>query len=731
MNDIQSINTQYSHICELIEEQRLKEAITQLDSFLFELQNWELKNQLEQIKTSYNYMLQYMRQGIQDPERNKLYRNLILQTREMAEQIHLLLLDKISSSYFHEGRRNLMGKAQPLENLLKTLESFGDDLAVSKLVSSDLNTLLKRHEETQRQWFQQLWTNAHWDKPEEQLLHRALTSPSLSSIDLCLAISAITLSLTQCWDVRKVMWLIDCYEQKQPVIASQRALIGVILALYLHQDIQKYYPEVKDRLLLLNEHSPLDEDVIRIYKQLLLSQETDNIDKKMREEILPEMLKNVSKIKTIKFDLEDIEEENDFNPDWEQMMSNSKLEDKMREMSELQMEGADVYMSTFAQLKTFTFFFDLQNWFLPFDPNHSVVVDKLGSEGQKNSVINLIMSSGFFCNSDKYSLLLMLSNFPQAQQEMIFSQLTDQQMEGLADQSKADTLKDLAERPSTLSNQYIHDLYRFFKLHPRRKDFTNPFEQRLNFEQVPVLADLLQPDDLLATLAEYRLKKEHWLEAVRILELIVSHHNEMSRQSDIYQKIGYAQQKMKQYSKAIDAYQKADTIKPDNQWNIQHLATCYRLTQQYESALELYRKMESVQTENTKIIFHLASCLAELGQYEEALNYFFKLNYLENDSVRSWRGIAWCSFATDKYDQARTYYDKILQQKPVAADYLNAGHVAWVTSQVEQAADFYSKAYQACGSRNDFVEMFTKDKMILLEKGISNSDIPLMLDLLS
>ena len=36
------------------------------------------------------------------------------------------------------------------------------------------------------------------------------------------------------------------------------------------------------------------ENVARIYRQMLLCQETEKIDKKMREEIIPEMLKNVS-----------------------------------------------------------------------------------------------------------------------------------------------------------------------------------------------------------------------------------------------------------------------------------------------------------------------------------------------------------------------------------------------------------------------------------------------------
>lgn len=116
-------------------------------------------------------------------------------------------------------------------------------------------------------------------------------------------------------------------------------------------------------------------EVARVYHQMLLCQETEKIDKKMREEIIPEMLKSVSSMKNMRFDLEENDEENDDkNPDWEDTFEKSGLGDKLREMSELQLEGADVYMSTFAALKSYPFFREVQNWFYPFSKQHSSVL---------------------------------------------------------------------------------------------------------------------------------------------------------------------------------------------------------------------------------------------------------------------------------------------------------------------------------------------------------------------
>lgn len=178
------------------------------------------------------------------------------------------------------------------------------------------------------------------------------------------------------------------------------------------------------------------------------------------------------------------------------------------------------------------------------------------------------------------------------------------------------------------------------------------------------------------------------------------------------------------------AYQKADTIKPDNIWTNRHLAICYRLARNFSKALEYYRKAEETTPENHSIVFHIGSCLAELQQYEEALNYFFKLDFMESDCIKAWRGIAWCSFVIGKHEQATNYYNKVIDKKPLPMDYLNAGHVEWVSGDIEKAVSFYSRSKEMSGTKDIFLEMFNKDRNYLIQKGIAEDDIPLMLDLL-
>lgn len=730
MNE-QAIQEQYQHIVNLLEQKRLKEAQVQLEAFLWNCNDWTLRNRLEQAKVSYQYMLQYMRQGVNDPERQKLYRQLLAETWELAEQTRISLLDEVSTRYYHSLHKNKknMVAGYGMSSWLKVLESFPDDMAVCQLMPDNkqsLDSALQRHEGTAQYLFLTTWGNSGWTAEEEQEARLYLESELLPVNDLCLFTGAILLSLMECFDPRKFSWLLDAATHADTQV-NQRALVIIAIILHIHSNRLRLYPELMAKLSLLDEDGSFGKQLNRVYIQLLRSRETEKIDKKMREEIIPEMMRNVNIMRNMKFGFEENPEENDLNPDWEKAFESSGLGDKIREMNELQLEGADVYMSTFAQLKTYPFFKEPYNWFYPFDMHHSSIIKEFGFKPTgDNAILSLILQSGFFCNSDKYSLCFTMAHIPQSQRTMMLSQMTSQDLDALMDESKSSALRQYAERPDVISNQYVHDLYRFFKLSQRRHEFRDIFKEEIALHRIPALKEILCKPELLITIADFHFRKEHPAEALELYkELIALNH----ANADIFQKAGYCLQKEKRYKEAIDAYLKADVLKPDHVWTIRHLATCYRQIRDFASALEYYKKVEAIQPESHNVLFYAGSCLAELERYEEALQYFFKLDFIESNCIKAWRAIGWCSFVNGKYEQAMKYYEKILTSKPLATDYLNAGHVAWRTGKIEKAAELYSKAALEYGGQEIFREMFGKDKETLVRQGISEKDIPLMMDL--
>ncbi len=730
MNE-QSIQKQYQHIITLLEQKRLKEAQSQLEAFLWNISDRSLHNRLEQGQTSYQYMLRYMRQGVNDPERQKLYRRLLAETWEIADEARLFLLDGISEHFYHSLRKNRFqySREYDITGLMKLLESFPDELDIYRLMPDNqgMDAALKRHEETVQILFLSTWSNSRWSMEEEQKALELLQSESLQPNDLCLFTSAVMLSLMECFDTRKLSWLLNATTHPHTQV-NQRAFAGIAVALHCYPTRLSLYPELNARFSLLSEDHNFSNQLNRIYIELLRSQETEKIDKKMREEIIPEMMKNVGMMRNMKFGFEDNADENDTNPDWEKTFENSGLEDKIREMNELQLEGADVYMSTFSQLKNYPFFKKPHNWFYPFDMNHSSIAEEFGSKpAEENLLLSLILQSGFFCNSDKYSLCFTMAHVPQSQRNLMLNQMTSQDLNELMDESKSSALQQYAQRPDVISNQYIHDLYRFFKLNQRRHEFRDIFKEEIALHRIPALKDILCKPELLAAVADFHFHKEHPAEALEIYQLLTVM---KPTDADILQKTGYCLQKEKRYKEAIEAYLKADILKPDHIWTIRHLAACYRQMKDFASALEYYKRAESIQPENHSILFYAGSCLAALNRHEEALQYFFKLDFIENNNIKAWRAIGWCSFICDKYEQATKYYEKVLAHIPTATDYLNAGHVAWTLGDIEKAVAYYGKAASESNSREVFFEMFNKDRNILLKKGISEEDIPLVSDMI-
>lgn len=65
----------------------------------------------------------------------------------------------------------------------------------------------------------------------------------------------------------------------------------------------------------------------------------------------------------------------DPNPEWQELLEQSGIADKIKELNDLQMEGSDVFLSTFSGLKSFPFFQELGNWFRLFTSEHSAIQD--------------------------------------------------------------------------------------------------------------------------------------------------------------------------------------------------------------------------------------------------------------------------------------------------------------------------------------------------------------------
>ncbi len=391
----------------------------------------------------------------------------------------------------------------------------------------------------------------------------------------------------------------------------------------------------------------------------------------------------------------------------------------------MQLEGSDVFIATFAHLKTFPFFKTLSNWFLPFYPAHSTVLENLGVD--QLALAEVVQHAPYLCNSDKYSFCLSLGALPESQRSMMSAQLEEQNA-ALNEAQQAELPDDRKQRISIV-NAFVQDLYRFFKLFSRRREFIAVMDNPgLDMTDCLPLAQVTRDSHVLELLGALYFKNAFYNDAIKCFTRLEG----MEQVSDdhIYQKIGFAYQNAGKPEQALTYYNRYELLHENDAWNLRHIAACYRAIGKGEQALDYYRRAETLTPDNISLTLTIGHVLLEQNRTKEALQQYFKADLMDNAKHRAWRPIAWCSFLLSDYDRAIDYYDRIARDdKPSPQDLLNRGHVLLCQGKTQEAIETYRHALQGMGGdTHKFRNAFKDDGMELRLHGISAVDQALIPD---
>ncbi len=703
--------TKYQTVIQHIDHCELKLAFSKLEMIIQDAQVINHLEQLNKLQETYKYMLIYFTQGSQDPQRNQIYSNLRINLYELTEKVYNELQSVQSKHTYYIQKRRIQEEKLTYADLSKIIEKSSD---VSDYETLDNNLLTL---------FYKIWTSDILSIREAADIQLLFDNDSLHDKVACQIVSALYLSIQSRFDITKVNLLFDVALSGKPE-ARIRSYICLLLILYAYQNRTAVYTDIHDRLMLLSESPDFVRIVRTIILRFILSRETENISRKLREELIPEILKITPKIndKMNLMDLASDMEGDAMNPEWQDMLSKGKLGKKIEELGELQQEGADVMHSTFIHLKGFPFFNDVPNWVLLYDNHYKDF--QAHSTPEEASLYKTLKEAPFLCNSDKYSLSFSLSKMPESARNMMLSQFSEQANEFLQ-QSSAELPSDQVEIERIIS-QYIQDLYRFHKIYPYKHEFKDIFSLSLDFHNLPIIRPYISDDKSLTVIAEYYLRKNYVKDALPLFE-------ELSvRKPDddvLFQKIGYCKQLSDDIHGALEAYLHAEMLHTDSKWVLKRIAACYRSLKQPQKALEYYLRHEALDPNNLSIQLNIGHCYLELKMYEEALKCYFKVDYLDSKSHKAWRPIAWCSFLTGKFEQAQNYYAKIESERPKMQDYLNAGHTEWAMQQTATALQKYQLAVKSTpDGMEGFVKLFKQDIPDLLAAGIKEEEIPLIID---
>lgn len=734
MNDSE-IKILYNDVCRNLAERKLKPAFDLLEKMIggngLEIYRDEWRN-LEQ---TYHFMLKYTVEGIQDPERQKIYRKLIISVYELADKINEAARLKKSSSLEYERKRAFQNLTKPdFTNFLPQLEDFYIQQELISLVNdADIKSEGKiedsrNHQQKMVGIFNHFWLSDEYTDEEIVFLQQFFASEMIMEPYKSFMVSSVILSLQQYFDEKKFSLLFDIYNI-QIVELSQRALVGLLINFYQYDSRLPFYPALNGRLQILTEEPGFKQNLEQVIIQLIRSRETEKIQKKIRDEIIPEMIKISPNLKD-KINLEGLMGEgldDDKNPEWQEIFKDSPgLMDKMEEFSELQMEGADVFMGSFSMLKMYPFFSEFTNWFVPFFVRNPQI-DYLTESPDETYrwFIDALNSAPILCNSDKYSFCFSLQNLPKENREFM-AQGMNAEMSQFNEIQKDEEITNPGRRAGFVSNQYIQDLYRFYKLHPRRNDFDDIFKWRFDFHYKITLGNILKDDGkLMRNIGEFYFKKNYFDEAAEIFEILL----EIEKDGELYQKAGFCYQKSGNWEKALEAYTKADLFGLNRLWNFNKIALCYRNLKQPQKALEYYLEVEKLNENDLTTQLNIGHCYLELEQFEEALKCYFKVEYLAPGNKKVWRPLGWCSFVTGKKDQAAKYFQQLIDDEPGKHDYMNMGHVQWSLGNRKAALEYYKKSIAVNNfTEKEFFEVFNEDLHHLIRQGVEKEDVPIMLD---
>lgn len=722
------VHNTYKKILVYLTEGRLKNAFEKTELLSSELQSSHYQQNLNDLQANYQLLLQYFMDGVKDPDRKQIYNRLIARIFALAAELRDQLLTRDSVNYEFTQKRYFPFTPQMTFNELKdklSRKRRREELQEFQMDNSAKEEQIEiEFEQAVRYLFNYFWLQTSYDSADVMKIYQEVMSDDFDgSVVKSMIVSGITLNLWRTFNENKLLMLLDACNSSD-LATRQRALIGLCFILAKYNPFLPYFPSIRSRLVLMADDKFIVENLQNIIIQIIGTTETDQISKKLNEEIFPELMKLRPKIDE---NFMNMDEWGEVNPDWQDMIDASGVSDKIEELAEMEMNGADVYMSTFSMLKSFPFFNEFSNWFLPFDTEHSSIRSLFTNEDK--SLFKSVLNSNIMCNSDRYSFTLSILQMPVMQRNMVkrsFGEAAEQ----MEEMSKEEALISTTDRAKIISRHYIQDLFRFFKLNPYRNDFANMFQIALVMHKT-YLFDILSIDnEIKKNIADFYFSKKLYPQA---LELFTELEKEQDASAELYQKMGYAYQQTSQLKEALDAYKKADLIQPDDFWTNKKIAICYRLLGDTENALAAYRHADFIKPNNISVQLQIIFCLAELKRFDEALKALTDLNNENPDNPKILRATMTVAFSGKNLAQA-DYFASILLEKEQATayDFMLGGHISWCLGKNKTAKERYKIALNLL--KNDwgqFVTMFKKDQSLILANGVNDDEIPLILDAIS
>ena len=681
------------------------------------------------IRGNYDLLLEYVAKGVDDPQREEVYmRQLRAAYTLMLDMEHFELVNSNRSYALAHSRSFAFDDT--LYQVKNTLEDYVStrpmvDLEKDTRGGEDKASLDERNQRYVEQLFDHILVSSSWAESDADFYAKMLLSPTIERRNALQIVSAITLSVSDVFDLQKLRVLYRLAVESADVYVRQRALVGFVLS--ADERYAVVFPELRDMAHQLTaKTSPITPDdlfdlQVQLFYCLTVREDTEKLNNDIIPDLVGESNLHVGRNGIITEKEDDPMDDILFSgKDDEERMA--RLEESVHKMYEMQKAGSDIYFGGFSQMKRGPFFSKVSNWFCPFYTEHyelrSIISNSYGNYG----VPAMLKNDGPFCDSDRYSFLIALSTLflrlPEGVREMLIN--SKNMAMGIAESGMYTT-------PAYIRRMYLQDLYRFFEIYTDRADFRNMFGSTERPHSYLFMANSLfgvvATEEDVFRLCDFLLKRRRYDDLLYLLDQQTDRKEKLTRWRVLYYRgvallrHGDAPQACGFLEKAWQIYRQTAVDSKIEAKMLRTLARSAVAAEAYDLACDAYGRLLKLNPDDLKAKANCLLSMIELGQTDEALKLAYELSFADEHSFVVKRTYAWALLNAGKVDAAQREYGQLLVSHDTDTnDFLNAAYCYWVQGNLTEAVENMSRFFILWRDTQDYDKFQGTDVNRLLGK---------------
>ena len=673
------------------------------------LANMDISSRYESLTQDYAYMLRFMTEGYKDPQREKLYGEMLAKGYHIASDVKRML--RITND-------------PALVTLQKSV--IDNDNSANALIEAlkDESIDAKAHYDVLNRAFVSIFLSPDWREQEQRLWTAFLISAEVKSTDAQVIISAIMLGCMLGYCVEKYKTLCYVFMTSEDMYVRQRAFVGWVLCYQMSTRLLKRDAETQDMLVeqMLEDESTSSE-LVEMIMQVVICTEAEKDNKVIQKEIMPDILKgNHFKFSPKDGFVEKDESLDDILNPGESELAMEKMEQGIKRMSNMQKAGVDIFYAGFSQMKRYPFFYKLINWFMPFDIKHPDLGEAiLNDEGLQS--IAKVFAIPTLCSSDKYSFLFALKSVLPTLPEDIRKAMAGGEM-AIVGMGNVDSA--ITDQSAYVRRMYLQDLYRFFKLSPQVK-MPNVFVET---SWMQGLADKPMLKGRCVELAKFLLRHDK----LAVASQIAANGEDSEERSLVLATIVE--------KRGGDPSEYYKNVLAENGTSVPALKGIarYYLQKGNKDSLDYWQRLCELCPGVFAYELNRAFAIVLAGRVEENLNDFYRLDFEHPDDAKVKRLIAWALLCLGRFEKAEELYLRILEGKwgEVTRNdflcmidlYFFSGNMRKCVEACLNFIDAYPlKSSEVAGRWNEFYAILSDElKLLEMYHKYSPSDVSLLVD---